>query len=65
MAVFSIDFNFIEKRKIYIEVSLDVFLDFSVVPWFLSHELVSRESENLEALGFIFLVEFHHLFIVV
>jgi len=43
-AVFAIHFDFIENRKIHIEISLCVFLDLRVVPWFLPHELVCREG---------------------
>jgi len=44
IAVFAIDFDLVKKREINVEVSLDVFLDLRVVPWFLPHELIRREG---------------------
>jgi len=65
IAVLTVDFDLIEQWEIYVEVSLDVFLDFCVIPRFLSHELISRESEDLKSLGLVFLVEIDKLLVVI
>jgi len=57
-AILTINFNLIENRKIHIEICLRVLFDFCVIPWLLSHELIRRESKNLESLGFVLFVEF-------
>jgi len=57
-AILTINFNLVENREIHIEIRLCVLLDLRVVPWLLSHELIRRESKNLEPLGLVLFVEF-------
>ena len=64
MGVWSIDIYLAKHWELSTVIFLCIFLDLSLISWFLFTELVAGESQNFEALASILLVDGSHLRVV-